>query len=110
MLQILLRASNSVIAVFVGIAVSLALDENSRLGKAVTILVATGIVVLLEWLQVWLPKKSVRIRRMLDSRAVFEGVWLQKVVAAYDAKGFNEDHPNRFSVVTIQYNKQRDNY
>jgi hypothetical protein len=105
----LLRTANAFLAVVVAILVSRRFGDSS-IARDLTVLITSAVVLLFEWLLIWTPKHSASVRRFLDERARFSGVWLQEVKKVYGSKGVERDYPNRFGIVSIDYDKDVDNY
>jgi hypothetical protein len=58
----------------------------------------------------WAPKRNAWVRQLLDSRALFSGVWTQEVVLIYGSEGAKQDYPNSFAVFSVKYDQSKDNY
>jgi hypothetical protein len=102
MVQVIVRALTTVLAVVVGVAVSASSLGDSGGGKVVAAALIASIVALLEWLLIWAPKHSARARRMLDPRSLMVGVWSQDVFREGGRR--LPDGTNRFAVYTVGYN------
>jgi hypothetical protein len=109
MLLIAFRAINAIFAVVVAILVSNRFGESTS-GKLLTVFITSGVVAFFEWSMVWIPKRSIRARRLLDPRSLFAGIWLQDVKRVHGSEGAKVEFPNRFAVFSIAYNKDEDNY
>ena len=109
MLFIILRAVNAIFAVAVAILVSQRFGD-SGVGKMLTVLITATVVAFFEWLLIWAPKHFPSIRRFLDPRSIFAGVWIQDVVRVYGKDGPKQDFPNRGAVLSISYREPIDNY
>jgi hypothetical protein len=108
MLLLVFRALDAVFAVVVAIVVSLYWGATN-LAKLITVVITASVVALFEWLLLWAPKHSRRIRLLLDPRATFAGVWLQENVHAY-GRGRAQDDPNHFAVFSVNYRAPSDTY
>lgn len=109
MLFIVFRALNAVFAVAVAIVVSTRLGDSDA-GKLVTVSITAGIVALSEWGMDWGPKHFAWVRRKLDPRSIFAGVWVQEVVHMHGSEGPPPLKPNRFALFSIAYVQPTDAY
>lgn len=110
MLLIAFRAINAVFAVVVAVLITGRFGGDTPRAKIVAVLITAGVVAFVELLGVWAPKRSRTARRVLDSRSLFEGIWMQDVVNVDDQQGSTSEHPNRFAVFTVQYSRPINNY
>jgi len=104
-----LRTANAFFAVVVAILVSRRFGDSST-ARDLTVFITSAVVLLFEWLLIWAPKRSAWVRRFLDERARFSGVWIQEVKRVYGSAGAEQDYPNRFGILSIDYDKDADNY
>jgi hypothetical protein len=105
----LFRAANAIFAVVIAIVIASRFGETAT-GKALTVLITSGVVALFEWMMTWAPKRYGWVRRLLDTRALFSSVWMQEVKLVYGSEGAKPDYPNRFAVFSVKYDQSRDNY
>jgi hypothetical protein len=108
MLFTVFRAVNAIFTVVVAIIITQRFGE-SHTAKLAAVLITSAVVVFFEWLMRWTPTRSPFVRRLLDSRAVFSGPWLQQVVRSHGTNAPKEGQ-NTFAVLTVSYSKHDDNY
>lgn len=101
MVDIVIRAIQSAVAIAVGIGTASWVGEGN-LGKLVAIPIGAACAILIEFLLRVAPRRSPWAREILDPRSVFEGVWIQNVKRVVADGSIVE--ANRFAVFTVRYN------
>lgn len=100
MVEIVVRAIQSAVAIAVGIGTAMVLGDGNT-GRLVAVPVGAVFAVLIEYGLRIAPRRSRRARRLLDPSSVFEGVWIQNVKKVVTDGQHAES--NRFAVFTVTF-------
>jgi hypothetical protein len=101
-MKIAIRYVSSIVPALLGVWVYSRLGDSTA-GKVAAIVVGATAVALIEWLLVWLPRKSPRVRFLLDPRDVWAGEWIQDVKSARGRAGDVSEEHNNFAILYISY-------
>jgi hypothetical protein len=104
MVMVAVKAAQSAVAVLAGILTNWWLGDGN-LAKLLAVGVAAVAAMGIEYALAVAPKRSRLLRRLLDRRAVFEGVWLQDVKKVFSKGGLSD--LNTFAIFTVTYYNQK---
>ena len=102
MVGVAIRAFSTVIAVVIAVTVASVFGDTAA-GKVWAAALIAAVIGAIEWFQIWAPKHSAVVRRLLDPRFVHVGVWLQRVTTTTrdGVRRALVDEPNWFAIYWI---------
>jgi hypothetical protein len=104
MVMVVVKSLQSAVAVFAGILTSWWVGDGNR-AKLLAVAVAAAAAIVIEYALAVAPKRSRLLRRLLDRRAVFEGVWFQHVKEVFSKGGLSS--LNTFAIFTVSYSNEK---
>lgn len=102
MVEVTVRAVASVVTVVVAILATTQWGESPE-SKLIAAVMSAVVIASIEWFVRWSPRHIRWARRLFDTRAIWTGLWLQRVVRISDATGRVSHDDNAFAILRIGY-------